>query len=63
MTLYEMNRLETMRRVSNEESERLHKLSNLIYDGLEGFGMAEQRRDDLSRVMIETATKFLEKGL
>lgn len=63
MTLFQLDRLPNTRHLTQEETDRISGLSNAVYDALEGFHMAEQRRDDLARVMVEAAQKFLEKGL
>jgi hypothetical protein len=63
MTLFQMDRLPDVRRLTPQEAERVDALSNKVYDALDPFGLAERRRDDLARVMVEAATKFLEKGL
>jgi hypothetical protein len=63
MTLFRMDRLPDARRLTPQECERVSGLSNKVYDALESFGLAEMRRNDMARVMVEAATKFLEKGL
>lgn len=63
MTLFQLDRLPDVRRLSDTEADNLHRLSNHVYDALERFSLAEARRDAMAEVMVEAASKFLEKGL
>lgn len=63
ITMWGMDHMPVVHHLTVIEAKAIDDFSDKVYYALEGFQLAEQRRDDLVRLMVEAAQKFFERGL